>query len=129
MDQLFCEYKQSDPQPAEGKNHNSVRDLNKGLARKAASVAKRFKLARTRPLFILIHNIDGVGMRNRFAQEALAILTTSSRKDGSPLIRIAASVDNVNASICLWSPQVEHKFDWVSCIIVMLLHLICTLLF
>ena len=95
------------------KNNIPVKDY-KGLPRKAASIAKKFASTRTRPLFLLIHNIDGAGLRNCFAQDAIATLTADSKKDGLPLIRIAASVDNVNASMVLWSPQVEHKFDWVS---------------
>jgi len=109
MDTLFCD-------GAASKNINSqpsaARDSNKGLAKKAASIANAFASKRIRPLFILIHNIDGVGLRNHFAQDTIATLTTNSRKDGSPLIRVAASVDNVNAAMLLWNPQVENKFDW-----------------
>lgn len=110
IDNIFCdgnEYQRSITQPA--------RDQNNWLTRRATTIAKRIATTRSRPLFLLIHNIDGVGLRNVFAQEALAILTANSNnKDGSPMIRIAASVDNVNASMVLWSPYVEHKFDWVS---------------
>eukprot|EP00571_Detonula_confervacea_P007930 CAMPEP_0172313678 /NCGR_PEP_ID=MMETSP1058-20130122/20750_1 /TAXON_ID=83371 /ORGANISM="Detonula confervacea, Strain CCMP 353" /LENGTH=1016 /DNA_ID=CAMNT_0013027375 /DNA_START=84 /DNA_END=3134 /DNA_ORIENTATION=+ len=113
IDQLFCDGSESksNPQPNAGKKV-SLRVSNKGLAKKAASIAKTFASTRSRPLFILIHNIDGVGLRNRFAQDAIAILTSNSGKDHTPLIRVAASVDNVNAAMVLWSPQVEHKFDW-----------------
>lgn len=109
VDDMFCdgtEYQQSITQ--------YTRDSNNWLTKRATMIAKRIASTRSRPLFLLIHNIDGAGLRNVFAQEALAILTANSNKDGSPLIRIAASVDNVNAAMVLWSPYVEHKFDWVS---------------
>ena len=109
VDDMFCddtEYQQSITQ--------HTRDSNNWLTKRATMIAKRIASTRSRPLFLLIHNIDGAGLRNVFAQEALAILTANSNKDGSPLIRIAASVDNVNAAMVLWSPYVEHKFDWVS---------------
>lgn len=115
MDLLFCDGSgptQINPHSSMAKNNIAVRDSNKGLAKKAASIAKMFASKRSRPLFVLIHNIDGVGLRNRFAQDAIATLTTNSRKDGSPMIRIVASVDNVNSAMVLWSPQVVHKFDW-----------------
>ena len=111
MDQLFCggsQSNQSNPQPSV-----TPRDLYKGMAKKAALIAQRFASTRSRPLFVLIHNIDGACLRNSFLQDAISTLTSNSRKDGLPLIRVAASVDNVNAAMALWSPQVEHKFDWV----------------
>jgi len=115
LDELFCdgsELRNNNSQSSSGKSNIAARVSNKGLAKKAASIAKMFASTRSRPLFVLIHNIDGVGLRNHFAQDTIATLTTNSRKDGSPLIRVAASVDNVNAAMVLWSPQIEHKFDW-----------------
>ena len=91
-----------------------ARVSNNGLANRASSIARRIASIRSKPLFILIHNIDGVGLRNVYAQEAIANLTADSYTDGSPWIRIVASVDNVNAAMVLWSPFVEYKFDWVS---------------
>lgn len=109
VDDIFCdgsEYQQSITQP--------TRESNNLLTKRATTIAKRIATLRSRPLFLLIHNIDGAGLRNVVAQEVLAILTARSNKDGSPFIRIAASVDNVNAAMVLWSPFVEHKFDWAS---------------
>lgn len=93
---------------------NSLRGTRDGLITKAVSIAKKFASIRSRPLFILIHTIDGLGLSDDFSQGSLQALTRSSEKDTSPMIRIAASVDNINAAISLWSPQFEHKFDWVS---------------
>lgn len=107
IDQLFCDGSESDnevyPQPT-----------TNGLVKRAASIAKKFSLKRSRPLFIIIHNLDGKGLRSHFAQDAIATLTANSQKDGSPMIRIAASVDNVNASFVLWPPTIYDKFEWVS---------------
>jgi hypothetical protein len=86
-----------------------------GLVKKTASIAKRIASSRSRPLFILIHNIDGLGTAE--AQDSIATLTENSCKDGAsymPLIRVVASIDNVNAAMILWSPEVAHKFNWVS---------------
>ena len=93
---------------------DNFREPNEGMITKAESVAKKFASMRSRPLFILIHTIDGVGLSNYFSQRSLQALTRFSEKDTCPLIRIAASVDNINAAMALWSPEVEHNFDWVS---------------
>lgn len=93
---------------------NFLREPNDSLITKAISIAKTFATIRNRPLFILIHTIDGVGLNDDFSQRSLQALTKSSEKDSCPMIRIAASVDNINTAMTLWSPQVEYKFDWVS---------------
>lgn len=91
---------------------NSLRDPSDGLITKAVSIAKKFASMRSRPLFILIHTIDGVGLSDDFSQRSLQALTKSSEKESCRMIRLAASVDNINAAMTLWSPQVEHNFDW-----------------
>lgn len=74
-----------------------------------------FAVERSLPLFILINNIDGLGLQSHLAQEALANLKTcSKRSNGSFMIRIVATIDNVNSALTLWSPLVEHDFNWVS---------------
>jgi hypothetical protein len=107
MGDIFCDGRES-------YRDQHARESSKGLAKMAASIAKHIASTRSRPLFVLIHNIDGIGLRNPAAQDSIATLTANSNKDGSPLIRVVASVDNVNAAVVLWSPEVEHKFDWVS---------------
>lgn len=101
---------------------NFLREPNDNLITKAVSIAKKFASMRSRPLFILIHTIDGVGLSDDFSQRSLQALTKSSEKDrdSCPMIRIAASVDNINTAMTLWSPQVEHKFDWVSLVSLLL---------
>lgn len=88
------------------------REPNEGMVMMATSVAKKFASTRSRPLFILIHTIDGAGLSNNFSQRSLQALTQSGSKDKCPMIRIAASVDNINTAMSLWSPHVEYGFDW-----------------
>jgi len=107
FDQMFCEGKGA-------QSNLQMSGVKKGWEKKAAMVAKSFASKRSRPLFLLIHNIDGVGLCNSWAQDAISALTVNSNRDGSQMIRIVASVDNVNAAMVLWTPIVEHKFDWVS---------------
>jgi hypothetical protein len=78
--------------------------------RKASFIADNY--TDDRPLFLLIHNIDGEKLSSFCAQEAIAVLTAGSKKDGEPMIRIAATIDDVNRSM-FWDPQTEHKFNWV----------------
>ena len=92
----------------------SRREANDSLITKAVNVAKKFASMRNRPLFILINSIDGVGLRDISSQQSLQMLTQSSEKDSRNMIRIAASVDDINAAMSLWPPQVGHQFDWVS---------------
>lgn len=108
LERIFCAV--GDSQQSISRTSGSA----KALAKRAASIAKSLAVSRSRPLFLVIHNIDGAGLRCAFAQEALATLTASSANDGTPLIRVVASVDDVNAAMVLWSPQLEHMFDWVS---------------
>ena len=84
------------------------------MADRATACARRYAALKTRPLHVLINNIDGTAMRSHLVQETLANLTHYSDKDGAPMIRIAASVDDVSASLYLWKPQIDAKFDWVS---------------
>ncbi|KAL9181637.1 hypothetical protein ACHAXT_010442 [Thalassiosira profunda] len=113
MNQLFCGGSgPTQPAHTAEQNNSSAKDLQRGLPKRAASIAKTFASLRSRPLFLLIHNVDGAGLRSSIAQQTIAALTDGSDKDGSPMIRIAASVDNVNAAMVLWPPQTECKFDW-----------------
>jgi len=83
------------------------------LKKQSTLLGNLFAMERSLPLFILINNIDGLGLQSHLAQEALANLKTcSKRSNGSFMIRIVATVDNVNSALTLWSPLVEHDFNW-----------------
>lgn len=113
MEQLFVDNDSGQTNALVGTEVESLhRDSGKGLTKRASHVAKNFAATRSRPLFLLIHNIDGASLRNRFAQDALATLTSDSKRDGTQLIRVVASVDNVNVAMFLWDPIIQHKFDW-----------------
>jgi origin recognition complex subunit 2 len=72
-----------------------------------------------RPLYLVVHNIDGVALRNPTAQEALAGLafhstTTGARGGrGQSCIRLVASVDHVNGPALLWDSLTCSRFRWV----------------
>lgn len=57
-------------------------------------------------LYIVIHSIDGPGLRDPKTQSNLALLAAL------PRVHIIASVDHVNASL-LWDLQTRDRFSWV----------------
>ena len=84
---------------------------------KAVAIAKSIsKIVSTtlRPIYIVIHNIDGVGLRNYTAQESLAALVSQSTTVGGlNAIRLVASIDHVNGPALLWDTITRHRFQWV----------------
>jgi len=63
----------------------------------------------TRPIYLLVHNIDGWGFRNALAQSALSSLVAHSSRS----IRLVGSVDHVNSVSLLWDLETKAKFDWI----------------
>ncbi|EFN52388.1 hypothetical protein CHLNCDRAFT_26858, partial [Chlorella variabilis] len=62
-----------------------------------------------RRLYLVLHNIDGPGLRDHSAQRVLSELAAL------PNVHLAASVDHVNAAL-LWDQQVcctRDRFSWV----------------
>jgi len=57
-------------------------------------------------LYIVVHNIDGVAMRNAETQSILGELSSF------PRVHLIASVDHVNAPL-LWSKREAAKFNWI----------------
>jgi origin recognition complex subunit 2 len=91
---------------------------------KAAAIAKSISkvVSRTlRPLYLVVHNIDGTALRNYTAQESLAALVSQSRSEdddagssgGSNAIRLIASIDHINAPALLWDTLTRHRFQWI----------------
>jgi hypothetical protein len=68
-----------------------------------------------RPIYIVLHNIDGIGLRNHTAQEALATLISQSfvPQCGLNAIRLIASIDHVNGPTLLWNTTSRHRFRWM----------------
>lgn len=58
------------------------------------------------PLYIIIHNLDGLGLRNVGAQSII------SRLASLPNIHVLASVDHLNISV-LWSHDELARFCWI----------------
>ncbi|KAG0209687.1 Origin recognition complex subunit 2 [Mortierella sp. GBA30] len=59
-----------------------------------------------RKLYLLIHNIDGPGLRSERVQAALSLLASC------PSIHLIASMDHINANI-LWDTVKAARFRWV----------------
>lgn len=57
-------------------------------------------------IYLLIHNIDGVNLRNERVQTALSILASC------PNIHIIASIDHINAGL-LWDSIKIARFNWI----------------
>jgi origin recognition complex subunit 2 len=67
-----------------------------------------------RPLYLVIHNIDGIGLRNYTAQEALAGLVFHSKThvNGQNALRLVTSIDHVNGPLLLWDSMSCASFRW-----------------
>ncbi|CAM0136941.1 Origin recognition complex subunit 2 [Umbelopsis sp. WA50703] len=57
-------------------------------------------------VYLLIHNIDGVNLRNERVQTALSVLASC------PNIHIIASIDHINAGL-LWDSIKIARFNWI----------------
>merc|ERR1712226_358173 len=58
------------------------------------------------PLFIILHNIDGIGLRTKYHQDMLSQLITSTN------IRIVASFDHMDTPI-IWDRSLVLKYRWI----------------
>ncbi|KAG0324798.1 Origin recognition complex subunit 2 [Podila horticola] len=56
-------------------------------------------------LYLLVHNIDGSGLRSEKAQTALSLLASC------PQVHMVASIDHINANI-LWDTVKAARFQW-----------------
>ena len=88
------------------------------LVQRAMAVGKalsRRVIETLKPVYLVIHNIEGAGLRNPTAQEALAALVHHSLtfEFGQNAVRLAASVDHINSSMLLWDPTLQASFQWV----------------
>lgn len=67
------------------------------------------------PIFLVIHNLEGEGLRNRLSQEILAALLDNCmvKHCGVNAIRLIASIDHVDAPALLWSVSAMTMFSWI----------------
>ncbi|KAG0075767.1 Origin recognition complex subunit 2 [Podila epicladia] len=56
-------------------------------------------------IYLLVHNIDGSGLRSEKAQTALSLLASC------PQIHMVASIDHINANV-LWDTVKAARFQW-----------------
>ena len=78
-------------------------------------VAKLTYKENRRPLYLIIHNIDGVGLRNQAAQQALAgLVLNSTLPNGMRSISLVASVDHVNSPTLLWDSLTRTSYSWIA---------------
>lgn len=79
----------------------------------AYALAQRVPSNSMRALYLVLHNIDGIALRNPTAQEALAGLVSSSTTPcGLNSLRLVASVDHVNGPALLWDSLTSNRFRW-----------------
>jgi len=85
------------------------------VVQRAVAVAKRISrqvMRTSRPITLIVHNIDGVSLCNDVAQEVLAALVSQSRTNcGLNAIRLVASVDHINGQIFTESYS-RHRLNW-----------------
>lgn len=55
-------------------------------------------------IYVVIHNIDGPGLRDSETQQYLARIASCSH------IRVIASIDHVNAPLCKYSLAINARF-------------------
>jgi origin recognition complex subunit 2 len=67
------------------------------------------------PIFLVIHNLEGMGFRNRMAQEILANLVANCKvkHNGINALRLVASIDHVDAPALLWTVSTSAKYGWL----------------
>jgi len=97
------------------------------IVRRAMAIARALGNRYPRPIYLVIHSIDGVGLRNADAQRALSVLVANSiavhgrflqrvesSHDQQRIVRLVASVDHVDAPMFLWDLETLNNYSWVS---------------
>ena len=125
--------------------HQESNSSSSKVLGRAVAISKQLAKQHPRPIYLVVHSIDGINLQNQVAQEALANLVWNSqtlvdeeqsdlmekhslssvgnndnqkhvtRAIPSRVIRLIASVDHVDASSSLWDSSTLNKFSWVSC--------------
>jgi origin recognition complex subunit 2 len=64
------------------------------------------------PLFLVVHNLEG--LQNRTDQEILSTLVANGKTENKiPVIRLVASIDDVDAPAVLWNEKSSTNFRWI----------------
>jgi hypothetical protein len=83
------------------------------LLKRAECIARALAASKN-CLYIVLHNIDGIGLRNSVAQSSLAALVVHGTVNNVRRIRLVASMDHVNSAVFLWDARTRASFSWVS---------------
>lgn len=87
------------------------------VVQRACSIAKALAQRvdeKQRGYYLILNGIDGAGLRNATAQEALASLVSySTTGRGLNGFRLVASVDHVNGPALLWDSSTCARFCWI----------------
>ena len=96
--------------------YNDMNSLTPDIIQKSVAISRHLAESHPNPIYIVIHNIDGLKLQNSIAQKCLASLVVNSnlKDDSSRVIRLIASVDHVNCAALLWDTETNAKFSWVS---------------
>ena len=103
--------------------------LPSDLICRAIAISKYIAKSHPRPIYLVLHNIDGLKLRSQVAQNCLAALVANSairstttvgtdsnqtRNSNAQVIRLITSVDRVDAVEILWDVTCTANFSWVS---------------
>ncbi|KAL4171782.1 hypothetical protein KRP22_006960 [Phytophthora ramorum] len=81
---------------------------NQSLSQQCRDIARTKSMARHAPqVYLLVHSIDGLALRNPEAQTCLSWLAKS------PFIALVASMDHVNGP-SIWKEEDSLRFEWLS---------------
>uniref|UniRef100_A0A7S2U9D3 Origin recognition complex subunit 2 n=1 Tax=Attheya septentrionalis TaxID=420275 RepID=A0A7S2U9D3_9STRA len=78
---------------------------------RGAAMGEYLAQTRQRPLFLVIHNLDG--LRSRATHDFLSSLVSNSASSSRRMVRLVASIDHVNTSALLWTVETTEKYSWI----------------
>eukprot|EP00934_Nitzschia_sp_Nitz4_P002418 Nitzschia sp. Nitz4//scaffold38_size140716//131879//133552//NITZ4_003177-RA/size140716-processed-gene-0.48-mRNA-1//1//CDS//3329550168//2413//frame0 len=83
--------------------------LSLGISKALADRASMSK----RPFYLVIHNLDGIMLRDKQLQEVLSVLVDNSKTTrGLRALRLVASIDHINSPAPLWDTLTWARFNW-----------------
>ncbi|ETO83858.1 hypothetical protein F444_02182 [Phytophthora nicotianae P1976] len=86
---------------------NAVVKPNEALSQQCRDIAKAKPSRHVPPVYLLVHSIDGLALRNPEAQTCLSWLAKA------PFIGLIASMDHINGP-SIWKEEDSLRFEWLS---------------
>ncbi|KAL3662345.1 hypothetical protein V7S43_012672 [Phytophthora oleae] len=80
---------------------------NQSLSQQCRDISKTKPSRHVPPIYLLVHSIDGVALRNPESQTCLSWLAKS------PFIAVIASLDHINGP-SIWKEEDSLRFEWLS---------------